>query len=37
MSAQGLSEEAVDVTAAALKAGVEPIVIKEAFIRRHRT
>lgn len=29
-AAQGLSEEAVDVTAAALKAGVEPIVIKEA-------
>ena len=29
-AAQGLSEEAEDVTAAALKAGVEPIVIKEA-------
>ena len=29
-AAQGLSEEAEDVTAAALKAGVEPIAIKEA-------
>lgn len=29
-AAQGLSEEAEDVTAAALKAGAEPIVIKEA-------
>lgn len=32
-AAQGLSEEAEDVTAAALKAGVEPIAIKEAGVR----
>lgn len=36
-AAQGLSEEAEDVTAAALKAGVEPLRLKRLFTKRLHT